>query len=99
MDIRDHKEGATLAVHVIPNASRNALVRGEADRLVVRLSAPPVEGRANSELVKFLAKKLGIPGSCFRIIRGATWRDKVVLVSGVTGTELRGAVESRLTDA
>lgn len=96
MDIRDHKEGATLAVHVIPNASRNALVRGEADRLVVRLSVPPVEGRANSELVRFLAKKLGIPGSSFRIIRGLTSRDKVVLVSGVGAADLRDTLENRL---
>lgn len=90
MYIRDHKDGATITVRVVPSASKNAIARGDADRLVVRLTAPPVEGRANKELVRFLAKILGVPPSSLTIIRGLTSRDKVVLVSGKKSEELTG---------
>ena len=88
MFIHDHKDGATIAVRVMPSASKNVITRGDADRLVVKLTAPPVEGRANKELVRFLAKTLGVSPSSLSIIRGITSRDKVILVSRKTSQEV-----------
>jgi uncharacterized protein (TIGR00251 family) len=86
--VRDHKEGVTIAVRVAPSASKNAIARGGEDSLVVRLTAPPVEGRANKELLRLLAKKLGVSPSSLTIIRGISSRDKVILVTGKTSGEV-----------
>ena len=96
MYVRDHKEGATLTVRVIPNASRNSIIWGEDGRLVVKLTAAPVEGRANKELGKFLGKRLGFPPSSLSVIRGRTSRDKVILVAGANPEELEGIIERAL---
>jgi hypothetical protein len=66
---------------------------GERDgALVVRLTAPPVEGQANAALVRFLARQLGIPASTMSITRGAKGRDKVLLVAGARADDLRASL-------
>jgi len=52
-------------------------------RLRVRLAAPPVEGAANEELVRFLSRSLGVPRSAVSVTAGAGGRRKTVLVRGV----------------
>lgn len=89
--IGEHQEGITLTVKVVPNSSRNSLGSDKQGRLVVRLAAPPVEGKANKELVKFLAKKFGVPQSAVRILQGKSSRDKVLLI---TGTDKKSVSES-----
>jgi uncharacterized protein len=79
--IREHRNGITLAVKVIPNASRSEL-RLDEGRLIARLAAPPLEGKANSELVKIIAKTLRIPQGSIEILQGKTGREKVVLIVG-----------------
>jgi uncharacterized protein (TIGR00251 family) len=84
--------GATLRVRVSPRASRDE-VAGERDgALVVRLTAPPVEGQANAALVRFLARQLGVPASTMSITRGAKGRDKVLLVAGARADDLRATL-------
>ncbi|HEX9203360.1 MAG TPA: DUF167 domain-containing protein [Vicinamibacteria bacterium] len=73
----------TLKVRVQPRASRDALAGERAGALVVRLTAPPVEGAANEALARFLGKALGVPPSAVRIVAGATGRNKVVTVAGL----------------
>jgi len=70
-------------VRVQPRASRDALAGERAGALVVRLTAPPVEGAANEALARFLGKALGVPPSAVRIVAGATGRNKVVTVAGL----------------
>ena len=93
LDIRDGGVGASLRVRVQPRASRNALVGEREGALVVRLTAPPVEGEANAALARFLGRALGVPPSSVRIRRGASGRDKLLLVEGLTAA----AVRQRLT--
>ena len=84
--------GATLRVRVSPRASRDE-VAGERDgALVVRLTAPPVEGQANAALLRFLARQLGVPASTMSITRGAKGRDKVLLVAGARADDLRASL-------
>jgi uncharacterized protein (TIGR00251 family) len=54
----------------------------------IRLNAPPVEGRANESLVRFLAKTLGVPKSRITLVAGERGRSKIVRVDGVTPEEL-----------
>jgi uncharacterized protein (TIGR00251 family) len=74
---------ADLRVRLTPRADRDA-VGGVRDGVVlVRVTAPPADGRANEALRRLLAKALGVPRSSVSIVRGHTARDKVVRVDGL----------------
>ena len=75
--------GARLNIQVQPGVSRNMITRYADGILHVKIAAPPVRGKANQELVKFLSKVLGVSKSSVAIEKGATSRRKVVLVEGM----------------
>jgi uncharacterized protein len=89
LDLRESEDGVTLKVRVQPRASRDALGGERAGALVVRLTAPPVEGAANEALVRFLGKALAVAPSAVRILAGATGRNKVVAVAGLDAAAVR----------
>ena len=79
----DPAGGWLLAVRVQPGASRTGVVGPtgpDGDQLRIRLSSPPVDGRANAELVRWLAKELGVRRSAVTLVRGETGRSKLVRV-------------------
>lgn len=79
--LHDGKKGAALAVRITPRASRNEIYAIMDDGTVkIHLTAPPVEGKANSELIKFLAKVLDVPIKHVEIVAGAGRRDKLISV-------------------
>ena len=82
----------TFAVRVVPRASRNEIVGVHGDALKIRLTAPPVEGRANEALTTFLARRLDVRKSQVEIVAGATSRRKMIRVIGLLAPE----VEERL---
>ena len=69
-----------LALHVQPGAKRSEFAGTYADALRVRLAAPAVDGKANAELIRFLAEQFGVAQRNVVLVRGATSRDKVVHV-------------------
>lgn len=72
-----------LAVRVQPGASRTGAAGAtgvDGTELKVRLASPPVDGRANDELVRWLAKGLGVPRSAVTLVRGQTSRSKLVRI-------------------
>jgi uncharacterized protein (TIGR00251 family) len=69
-----------LRLHVQPGASRTA-VQGEHDGcLKLAVAAPPVDGKANDAILKWFARRLGVPRSALRIAAGASGRRKTLLV-------------------
>jgi uncharacterized protein (TIGR00251 family) len=78
---------ARIAVRLTPRAAREELAI-DGEELRVRVTAPPVDGRANVALVRLLAKRLRIARGAVRIVSGERSRRKVVEVSGVDGEEL-----------
>lgn len=76
-------DGIRLLVRVQPRASRTELAGLHGDALRIRLAAPPVDGAANAELCRFLARSLGVPTRAVEIISGTTGRQKRVRVTGV----------------
>jgi uncharacterized protein (TIGR00251 family) len=94
LKITEAKGGVTFAVRVVPRASRNEIVGIHGDALKVRLTAPPVEGRANEALVAFLAQRLGVRKSQVEIVAGTTSRRKMIRVTGLLLQE----VEDRLLE-
>ena len=82
-----------VRVRVLPRARRSELAGMRAGALVVRVSAPPVEGKANAAVCALLAERAGVPRSRVSVLRGETARDKVVRVEGVDAGALRSALE------
>jgi hypothetical protein len=79
--LHDGQKGAALAVRITPRASRNEISEILSDGTVkIRLTAPPVEGKANLALVEFLSNVVGVPPSQIEIVAGATGRDKLVSI-------------------
>lgn len=89
MCIRDHKEGASLRIHLSPGSSAREVTGVKNEALAVRLRARPVEGKANKELIRFIAELLGAPPSSIRILFGATSRDKTLLITGTDAEAVR----------
>jgi len=82
------KDGTvTFAVRVQPRASRSEVVGEVAGALKVRLAAPPVDGAANEELLRLLAKLFGVRRAQVEIITGTRGRQKVVRVRGRSAVE------------
>ena len=69
-----------LALHVQPGAKRSEFAGKHGDALKVKLGAPAVDGKANAELIRFLADAFGVPQRNIVIVRGETSRAKVVRV-------------------
>ncbi len=83
-------DGAVVfSVRVQPRASRNGLAGEWQGALKVRLTAPPVDDKANAALCAFLAEQLNIPRSAVRILAGERSRIKRVEVRGVTVEQIR----------
>jgi uncharacterized protein (TIGR00251 family) len=81
-----------LAIRVIPRAKRTEVAGERAGAVVVRVAAPPVDGKANAALCAFLAERVGVSKSSVSVVRGASARDKVVRVEGVDERALRAAL-------
>lgn len=94
---------ARISVRLVPRASRDQVVGFEpaaddgsseapgvlADVLRVRVTAPPVEGRANTALTRLLAKRLGVARGDVSVVSGRSSRQKVVAVEGLSLAEVR----------
>jgi len=85
---RETAEGVVVNVRVVPRAPRNTVQGVLGDALKIRLAAPPVEGKANTELVRFLAAELALHAGKIHLLAGATGRTKRVLIQGMSGAIL-----------
>lgn len=92
--VREHPGGAVIDVRVIPNAARSAVAGERQGAWLVRLAAPPVDGKANEALTTFLAEVLDVPRRAVTIVRGQTARHKQVRIEGLRG----GDVAARMKD-
>ena len=93
--LRSHGEGAILEVYIQPRASKNEFAGLHQNCLKIRLTAPPVEGEANKECVKFLSKALGVPKSAVEILQGHKSRQKTILVRGLTPRALQETLQRK----
>ena len=80
--------GVRLVVHARTGARTTTIVGPHGDALAIRIAAPPLDGRANDELIAFLAERLGVAPRQVRIIAGALSRRKVVDLDGVDLTQV-----------
>lgn len=83
---------AEIRVRLQPRARGTEIVGEREGALVVRVSAPPLDGRANEALRKLIAKRLRIGVGRVTVVRGASSRDKVIAVDGMEQAQLRRAL-------
>ena len=85
------KEGLIVRIKIIPNSSTNEIIWGgkcentccENEELKVKITAQPIENKANKALIEFLSKNLKVPKSSIRIIKGELSKEKTLLIHGV----------------
>ncbi len=75
---------SSFGVYVQPRSSRTAVVGTHGDAIKIKLQAPPVDGAANDELIRFVAKALGVPRTSVRIVSGLTSRRKRLTIDGLS---------------
>ena len=89
MEVAEKNGAVSFAVRVQPRASRDEIVGEYQDGLKIRLTAPPVDDRANEALCKLLASRLKVPLSAVRIASGERSRTKRIEITGVTAARIR----------
>jgi hypothetical protein len=87
---------ARFTVKVHPRARRSAVTGRLGDAWKLDLTAPPAEGKANQECVRFLAELMGVSRARVRVVTGLTSRTKVVEIEGVTEEEFGRAAGIKL---
>lgn len=89
LPIKETKDGVIFNIRVVPRSSRCEVAGIQEDALKLKITAPPVEGKANEECIKFLADKLGVRKSRVTIIAGHKSKRKTITVSGLTSSEFK----------
>jgi uncharacterized protein (TIGR00251 family) len=77
-----------LDLHIQPRAPKTEVVGRHGDAIKIRVKAPPVEGAANDELIRFLAKRFKVARASVRLVSGAASRHKQVEVDDLTAEEV-----------
>ena len=90
-------DGDTLVrVRVHPRAGRDRIEGERGGALLVKVNAPPVDGKANDAVCRLLARAAGIPARSAELVRGASARDKVVRLPGVAAADTAERLAARL---
>ena len=86
--LRRYPIEARIRVRLTPRAAHDEIVGWRGELLRVRVTAPPVGGRANAALERLLADALGVPKSAVRVVSGARAREKTVAIEGARQEEV-----------
>jgi len=81
-----------VEIRLQPRGGRDAVVGERDGAVLIRISAPPVDGKANAALIAFVAKRLGVPKSGVTIVRGEAARNKVIRVDGRAADDVRSTL-------
>jgi len=92
MHLIEEDNSVTFNVRVTPRSSRSEIVGEHDDAIKVRLLSPPVDGAANTELIRLFAKTLDVSKSAVEIISGETSKTKRLKIAGVTAEQLRSVL-------
>jgi uncharacterized protein (TIGR00251 family) len=91
--LHNGRSGTALAIRVVPRARRDEISELMADGTIkIRLKAPPVDGKANKALIRFLSRVLNVPQRDIEIVAGETKRNKIVTILDLD----QGTVQDRI---
>ena len=96
--LHDGKSGAAIAVRVTPRSSKTAITGVMEDGTIkIRLTAPPVDGKANQTLIEFLSKVLGCAKKDIEIIAGETGRNKLITIVNMDSEEVQQRIMAEVS--
>lgn len=99
LSLHDGSRGAALAIRVTPRARKNEISEILSDGTVkIRVTAPPVDGKANEALIEFLAEVLDVSAREIEIVAGATGRKKLVSILGIDAETVQRRILKQLED-
>ena len=90
------EEHAAITVQAQPNASQNKITRFEQGVWYLKIAAPPIKGRANQELLKFLSDILGVSKSSLTIEKGMTSKRKLIAIQGLSQNQVMRQLEPQI---
>lgn len=77
---KETKDGVILNLKISPNASKNEIIKTDDGLLKIKITAQPVDGKANKALIEFLSKSLKVPKTSIEILKGHTGKEKTLLI-------------------
>ncbi len=86
------EDGTRVQVRAQPGAKRTEVMGLHGDAVKIRVHAPPVDGKANDELLRFLAEACGVPRARVELLKGASSRSKSFLIRGASPADVRRAL-------
>jgi uncharacterized protein len=92
LTIKETEEGVTFAIRVLPRSSKCELAGLQGDALKIRITAPPVEGRANEACIRFLASLFNVGKNRIAIEAGHKSKNKQVSIAGLTCGDVRAVL-------
>ena len=91
-------DGVSFAVRVVPRSSKSLVAGTRGDALLVRLTAPPIEGAANEALIALFSHLFNRPKRDIRIVSGQSSRDKRVAIAGASADQIGARLSDILAD-
>lgn len=86
--LKETKDGAIFTLKISPNASKNEIIKTP-EGYKVKITAQPIDGKANKALIEFLSKQFKVPKSYFEIVRGETSKDKAILIKNIDDEKIQ----------
>ena len=93
--IKEVDDGLIIKIKIVPNSSKNDIIF-EDEFIKVKVTAQPIENKANKALIEFLSKKFKVPKTCIEILKGDTSKEKTLLLK-VNDSNKRSEIISALT--
>ncbi len=93
--IKETSDGLLIRIKIVPNSSKNDLII-EDEFIKVKVTAQPIENKANKVLIEFLSKRFKVPKTCIEIVKGETSKEKTLLFS-IKDEEKKQNIISELT--
>lgn len=92
---RDTPEGLIIKIKIVPNSSKNDIVL-EDEFIKIKVTAQPIENKANKALIEYLSKTFKVPKTSLEILRGETSKEKTILIK-TSDPNKRQEIVTRLT--
>ncbi len=87
--LKQTDQGVEISLYIQPGASKTELTGEHNGLLKIKIKAPPVDGKANAEVIEFLSHQLGIPKRQIELLKGDKSRDKKIRVTGISLQQIR----------
>ena len=78
--LKETNEGFLINLKISPNASKNEIIKTDEGLLKIKITARPVDGKANKALIEFLSKSLKVPKTSIEILKGHSGKEKTLLI-------------------